>query len=1198
MESVVAPYKDAYGGLISHVVSLLITLTVVLMLVTSPVTATISPIESPTTTQSNSDHIASNNTSNNKHTSIQGVNATDSTVLGRVPIVTGQIVTVVAYQDGQRAYHISGDEEMRQLTIRNQTYIFPKSVNFDQFSPSLFNIDLLLEQNITVSRSRTFPVMIQFKDGTFAVGQDSVTNTISSANVRPTQRLEAVSTLAGEIPIQSLNKSSKELRSSERVQKVYYNPKVSVSLDDANEFTAASTARRQFNVSGKGVTIAILDTGVNETHPDLDDGKEIFEQNFVAGEDTTRDIDGHGTHVAGIAAGSGDASGGQYTGFAPNASILDMRVLGADGTGSLAAIINGVTTAAQRDADIISMSLGVPQSTAGMFRYNDPAVEAIRSATGSGSTVVISAGNSGPGPQTISTPGVAGSAITVAAADKTATGLADFSSRGPTLGYFVKPDVTAPGTAITSANKDGERYVTFSGTSMAAPAVSGTAALLLESNPGLTPSEIKSRVTGTADTYNGVSVYAQGGGLVNVTDALSTDLAVTPGTVDFGLLTANTTVTEQIRLTNTGNSSQAVELDVQATDITDAEVGHVTLNRTQATVPAQGSTVLNLTVDTENTAGVFSGRLTVTNTSSGEVITTNFGYARGYRVSVQKEPLETDGQETTGDTIIGAPERELLGSRSVKEYTGNSTEFISLGGNFTVLSIGENDATGETIITAEQTTVTGDTTIRLNETQTSTYSVNVSALPQQVSPIVFESAIQFGGVSSTAISRRVNEVRLPKQADADVSVEMLAAPGVVALDSQNITTATFDRSKAYLLEYATDGVTRDQQFTPTVGSLAAINVSYYRTSPNQTYSATLQSLSRIDEQELAPELPLGDRRVQKVLVNPSEGNLYAVGAVAAGGSWELTPFARFAPQPDTTVNYTVNRHPLFGASLPTDWRLSDEIFTTNRLVQGDLSDAQAYITGSRYFLGLRYDGVTRLATSIPLRGFNPVRIPPRTVESGTEVTLVTDVAATAQPLSTRVNVRERAVYSPFGDSTPPTLADVIVEDLTLNNTVRSGTVSIVIVVEDTSAIESLDVMAAEETSSQNQRPAEVVRLQQGVFRATLSLNRSTNTPSLLIKATDNAGNTAQIAVQDAFRVERSGIRQIDPAYPGPPTDPDSDGLFEDINGDGKTSVADVVALFRNRGSSIIQRNIQAFDFSGDEAVSLADVVRLFQEAQQ
>ncbi|WP_347403581.1 S8 family serine peptidase [Solwaraspora sp. WMMD406] len=245
--------------------------------------------------------------------------------------------------------------------------------------------------------------------------------------------------------------------------------------------------------TGEGVTVGVMDSGVDVEHPDLAD-VVIETRNFTdAPEDG--DIAGHGTHVASIIAGSGAASGGKYRGVAPDAKIISAKVCPGSFCDDSAMIDAMHWLAVEKQATVVNISIG-----GGDGPEIDPLEEAVNTLTAqTGTLFVISAGNAGAD-RTIGSPGSADAALTVGAVDRDDS-LADFSSRGPRVGDdAVKPDITAPGVDIVAARAQGttldipidEHYVSAPGTSMSAPHVTGAVALLAQQQPGWTAQQFKS----------------------------------------------------------------------------------------------------------------------------------------------------------------------------------------------------------------------------------------------------------------------------------------------------------------------------------------------------------------------------------------------------------------------------------------------------------------------------------------------------------------------------------------------------------------------------------------------------------------------------------------------------------------------------------------------------------------------------------
>ena len=350
---------------------------------------------------------------------------------------------------------------------------------------------------------------------------------------------EAIRGYTAEIPAGALA----ELADDPAVERVSLDLPVRAFLDVAMRAVRADVARVELpGLDGRGVGIALVDTGV-ALHPDLDRSKSPLrplEVEIVGNERGFADPFGHGTHVAGILNGNGLLSSTPesfrtFRGMAPGSRLISLRALQADGTGFTSDVLRAIdwTIKFRRAYNIrvLNLSLGHPVYESYL---TDPLCRAARNAVAAGIVVVTAAGNDGrigTGFGTIVSPGNEPSVITVGAMDDNDTAareddiLAPYSSKGPSLvDYVVKPDLVAPGTFIVSlraagstvdrdhpelalrveqyaGGPDGARagdYLVLSGTSLAAPMVAGAAALMIQADPMLRPSDVKARLMASA----------------------------------------------------------------------------------------------------------------------------------------------------------------------------------------------------------------------------------------------------------------------------------------------------------------------------------------------------------------------------------------------------------------------------------------------------------------------------------------------------------------------------------------------------------------------------------------------------------------------------------------------------------------------------------------------------------------------------
>src|SRR5437868_5720237 len=322
--------------------------------------------------------------------------------------------------------------------------------------------------------------------------------------------------------------------------------------------------RDTLGLTGAGVGVAVIDSGIATFHDDLTNTSSTLYPygnqrvtkfvDFVNGQETPYDDDGHGTHVAGIIAGNGYDSDGQKAGAAPDASLISLKVLDAQGNGTVSNIIAALDWVLANHTTynirVVNMSVGAAIHESA---YTDPLTLAAKRVVDAGVVVVGAAGNFGKNsaglPQYggISAPGNAPWVLTVGGSSTNGTPkrtddtIGSYSSRGPTyIDWAAKPDLVAPGTGTVSlAAPDSHYYQTkisallpgtvatanlpylsLSGTSMAAPVVAGTIALMLQANPSLTPNAVKAILHYTAQQYPGYNALTQGAGFLNAVGAV------------------------------------------------------------------------------------------------------------------------------------------------------------------------------------------------------------------------------------------------------------------------------------------------------------------------------------------------------------------------------------------------------------------------------------------------------------------------------------------------------------------------------------------------------------------------------------------------------------------------------------------------------------------------------------------------------
>ena len=374
---------------------------------------------------------------------------------------------------------------------------------------------------------------------------------------------------------------------------------------------------------GNGTKVAVLDTGIDMTHPDVKD-RILGTKSFVPGEEVD-DKHGHGTHVASTIAGSGAASGGANKGVAPGAGLLVGKVLGDGGSGADSGIIAAMEWAKAEGADVVSMSLGSPVPDGG----TDPMSQAVDALSADGGPLFVIAAGNAYGAGTIGSPGSAQKALTIAAVDKT-DGRASFSSMGPLVNsYGLKPDLSAPGVDINAAASQSipgieGMYQQMSGTSMATPHVAGAAAVLKQRHPDWSGQRIKDALMSSSKELPDYTPYEQGTGRLDVKAAIDTTIEAT-GSVEVASYDWPHAATDPVaerKITYRNSGSEDVTLDLS----TGTDSAAYTLSTSKLTVPAGSTAEAVLSLDPSKVPNntLFSGQVTARNAAGTTVAHTGF----------------------------------------------------------------------------------------------------------------------------------------------------------------------------------------------------------------------------------------------------------------------------------------------------------------------------------------------------------------------------------------------------------------------------------------------------------------------------------------------------------------------------------------------------------------------------------------------
>ncbi|MEU5943358.1 S8 family serine peptidase [Micromonospora sp. NPDC047548] len=546
-----------------------------------------------------------------------------------ITLITGDVVTVTTSANGEETVDVDRPDNatggVHLQESGGDLFVLPDEamplLTADKLDRRLFNVTDLIEMGYDDAKTASMPLIATYPPTTTRAAKPVVPQGTKLVRSLPTAGAAALaadkkqartfwSTVAP-----AASGSSPTLGAG--VAKLWLDGRVTASLKESVPQIGAPEAWAA-GYDGHGVKVAVLDTGIDASHPDLVDQID-GKVSFVPGEDTS-DVNGHGTHVASTIVGTGAASGGSYKGVAPGADLIVGKVLSNDGFGQDSWVLAGMQWAAESGADVVSMSLSDPTLSDG----TDPMAVAVDTLSAQyGTLFVIASGNAGP--QSIGTPSSAASALTVGAVDKQDK-LAPFSSTGPLVrSGALKPDITAPGVAITAARSQQMTsgtglYRSISGTSMATPHVSGAAAILAQRHPDWSGAQLKEALMSSAKGLAaGYTAYQVGTGRVDVAAAVRADVRAA-GSVFFGNFDwphepTDPLVTKQVTFTNSGRTGVTLNLAI-------AGSGPFSLGATSVTVPAGGSATVPVTGDpTKPGTGQFTGYLVGTDAATGAAVT-------------------------------------------------------------------------------------------------------------------------------------------------------------------------------------------------------------------------------------------------------------------------------------------------------------------------------------------------------------------------------------------------------------------------------------------------------------------------------------------------------------------------------------------------------------------------------------------------
>ncbi|MEV8374929.1 S8 family serine peptidase [Kribbella sp. NPDC056861] len=528
---------------------------------------------------------------------------------GTVTLITGDRVTVhggkvgIAPGKGRRGLQISVTRH------RDELLVIPADVRSGlaagRFDRRLFDVAGLIKAGYGDDRTQATPLLV--------TGRTARTPLPKATSIKALPAIRGTALKVGK-------SDGAAFLAALGPAKLWLDGQRHLTLDESVPQIGAPAAW-QAGYTGKGVKVAVLDTGIDATHPDLAD-RVGAAKNFT--EEVADDLVGHGTHVASTVAGTAKASAGRYKGVAPDATLLDGKVCERRGCSESAMLAGMEWAATEQRAQIVNMSIGGENTP-----EIDPIEEAVNRLTAeTGTLFVIGAGNSGPGAGSIDSPGSAEAALTVGAVDKQDR-IAEFSSRGPSRdGGALKPDVTAPGVSIVAAKAKntsigetvGTQYVRLDGTSMATPHVAGAAALLAQQHTDWKAGRLKAALMASAKPIDQQTSFDQGAGRVDLSRAIHQDVTTEPAGVSFGTAAwphnDDQPVVKQLTYRNQGTQPLTLQLSTSFVNAVGdpAPAGSLSLSATTVTVPGNGSATVTLTSNTNHDGpdGGYSGRVTAT----------------------------------------------------------------------------------------------------------------------------------------------------------------------------------------------------------------------------------------------------------------------------------------------------------------------------------------------------------------------------------------------------------------------------------------------------------------------------------------------------------------------------------------------------------------------------------------------------------
>ncbi|MGY4765553.1 S8 family serine peptidase [Kribbella sp. CWNU-51] len=592
-----------------------------------------------------------------------------------VTLVTGDVVRLDTRSDGSQQARVVAAAPGRgggaHSYLRDgDVYVEPLSA-FDLLATGkldrrLFDVSALVRQGYGDADRTTLPLIVTYRTGA-GLGPKAAPAGVQVHATFASAKAQAVT--------QSKNAGTgflAEVAKRPDVQKVWLDGRTrAVGTEHTAVTASAPTPKVKGSYDGTGSTIAVLDTGIDSSHPDFA-GRIDQTRDFTGGNDPT-DRFGNGTHAASIAAGSGAASDGQYAGAAPGAHLAVGKVIDDSGAGYESWAIAGLQWAATSGADIVDVNVA-----GAVTRGEDPLTKAVDTLSrGSDALFVVPAGAKGraaPGTSEVTAPAAAADALTVGGTDRQGEWWDEARHGVQADRGAIKPEVAAPAVNVVGAYPGGG-YAIGTGTEPAAAYAAGAAAVLHQEHPDWLPGQLKATLASTATPVDRGDTFTVGGGAVDLARATTQQVTVDQGVVSFGHITRPyraDQLQQQRTLTYRNRYKAPVTLDL-ATD-----VAGTTVRPSTVTIAPGATADVTLALDaTTLDAADYTGRVTAT--GPGVAIATAVGFVKqDDTVEVTLRILDRHGNPASGNVRVApyAPDDDdryypddLLFSPDQKEWT-------------------------------------------------------------------------------------------------------------------------------------------------------------------------------------------------------------------------------------------------------------------------------------------------------------------------------------------------------------------------------------------------------------------------------------------------------------------------------------------------------------------------------------------------